>query len=368
MGHVNPGDGYYTIDGFEVRNANDRLISVGGGTGAGSAANCSGVVVKNCYCHHIVSTSVGSNSTGITAYALNGGLIQNNFVTDVVNSTNRNTGIETWSCQSTVIEYNTVVMSNANAGAIFIKNAGQKNIAIRYNYCDLSGSANNSQSAIAWDLGGSSSDMSSLHHNIIIGTQPLTVGIVTGGPDSVEKQQIYNNTFVGNPGFNPGGVRPWGAAGVLTHYNNIYSRASVGGRGDLDVNASSPTLTDYNLFSSTPQLGITPNGSTNYPATYSSLSSWAAALPSGCAGKDAHSVVGAPAFVGGSPTYPAQKYQLGSGSLAKGSGSTNGQASGSSCDMGAWGGASPPARVGCSFVPGVVAPPAVPDAPVLNVS
>src|SRR6202035_5883261 len=39
-------------------------------------------------------------------------------------------------------------------------------------------------------------------------------------------------------------------------------------------------------------------------------------------------------------------------------GSTTGTASGSACDMGAWGGASPPGQIGCNFGP-------VPEAPVI---
>lgn len=367
LGHVNPGDGYYTIDGFEVRNANDRLISVGGGTAAGSNPNCLGVTVKNCFVHGVTSTSSGANSTGITLYACSGALVQNNYVTGIVNSNNRNSGIETWSTVNSVIEYNTVVMSNAGASPIYIKNAGQRDMTVRYNYVDTTGASSlGGSGAVAWDLGGTAADTSSLHNNIFVTAQPFQVGIMTGGPNSTENQQIYNNTFVGTPNWSTGGVRPWGAAGVLTHYNNIYQRGAGGGggRGDLDVNASELTLSDYNLFPASPSLGVTPDGSTAYPTLYSALATWGAALPPGCVGKDAHSMLGAPSFAGGSPVLPAYKYQLASGSAGMGAGRSNGQSSGSMCDMGAWGGATPPTQIGCSFSPGLP----VPNAPVLSVS
>jgi hypothetical protein len=353
------------IDGFELRNANTSLMRVGGGSLAGQ------IIVRNNYVHHSYSTSNGGNSAGIVVYNCSGPLVQNNYITDIVNTYGRNSGVECWFSNNHVLEYNTIVMSNSGAGAIYIKNASQHDATIRYNYCDLSAAPSYGGSgACAWDLSGTSSSTSVFHHNIVLANFCMGTNIAGVNTVSIaENQRFYNNTFVGTNNF--GGLQTFGSGAYLTHYNNIYSDSTAGGRGAVDTNTTAPTLTDYNLYPPTVSLGLTSSGSTDYPTLYSSTAAWAAALPSACTGKDAHSVIGAPTFVGGTPALPAHKYQLASGSLGKGTGRSNGQTSGTALDMGAWGGTDattgqPIAQIGCNFTPG--SPIAIPMAPALTVS
>jgi hypothetical protein len=278
-------------------------------------------------------------------------LIQNNYVTDIVNSNNRNTGIETWSSVGTIVEYNTIIMSNAGAGGFYAKNRGNSQITLRYNYVDLS-AGSSEPCGLAWDLSGNSSATTTCHHNIVLALDHSLANLGTGlDPSTVaERQVVYNNTLVGTS-WATVGMDLYGTAACMQMYNMIITRSgTVGGRGDVDVNVSMLSLIDYNLYHSPPSLGLTTDGSTGYPSNlYSTLSAWGAALPAGCTGKDAHSGLGAPTFVGGSPAFPAQKYKLSNGSLGQGTGSTDGTTGGAACDMGAWGGASPPSRIGTDF-------------------
>jgi hypothetical protein len=170
-------------------------------------------------------------------------------------------------------------------------------------------------------------------------------------PSSLNKQVWYNNTFVGVPNNSVGAFVRFGAPSTISFYNNIISRTSTGGRGDVNTSASALALIDYNCYPSAPMLGLTPNGSTGYPSSLlSSLVAWALALLT-TSGKDAHSITGNPQFAasGSGPAY----YQLQSGSPCKGSGSTNGGSGGSPTDMGAWGNGA--TTIGCSFAPGATA-------------
>jgi hypothetical protein len=239
---------YITIDGLEIRNANDRLVSLGFDTAHTSPGGAPGVIVQNCYIHGVVSTDTGSNSSGITCYRLDvGSLIHNNYVTSIVNSSSRNSGIELWGCIHTIVEYNTVVMSNAGASPIYIKNSNNYSITIRYNYVDTSQAPSlGGSGAVAWDLNGSSANTSYCYNNIIISTYPFGCNIMLNNQNTSDGQVFYNNTFIGTPDFQTVGVEAFGAANTLTFYNNILAGSVGGGRGEVDFNANSPVLVDYN--------------------------------------------------------------------------------------------------------------------------
>jgi len=367
---------YITIDGLELLGSAGRLVSIGGGTAAGSPATSFGIVVQNCYLHGNLDDAGGANSTAITLYACNGALVYNNYITDIVNTTNRNSGIETWSSVGTQILNNSVVMSAAGSSGIYVKNAGQQNITVAYNYVDCSAAPSlGGSGACAWDLDGNTSNNSVFHHNIVLANAGFQDGIAgVSAPSISEQRQVYNNTFVGNSSqtfFT--GFMQFSSGPTTRAYNNIYtSPSAAGGRGNVDLSATCAILTDYNLYPSPVSLGLTPAGSTAYPTLYTSVAAWAAALPSACIGKEAHTLVATPSFQGAvTGNLPAAAYMLTSGSPGSGSGSTNGQTSGSACDMGAWGNLpAGVAQIGCNFTPGstTTAAPPVPMAPVLTVS
>jgi hypothetical protein len=370
---------YCTIDGFVVTGANDKCMAVGGNTGNNVTPIAPGITVQNCYLYGVQSTSSGANSSGITCYACIDVTVQNCYVTDIINSNSRNSGIETWSSKGSQILYNTVVMSNSGASPIYVKAWQNKDVTIAYNYVDASAAPSLGDSgATAWDLNGVyGTDSSSFHHNIVL----VGAGVSgcfeddVAGPNELsitENRSFYNNTFV-CPGGTWANYGLWseasGASGLnVSIYNNIFARTGSGpGRGDISLQADTPYLVDYNLYYTTFNCAIYPAGSNSGWTNYTSLASWRSALNSSCIGRDAHAVQGVPTFAGGTPTLPAQAYQLTSTSPGYGAGSSNGQTSGSACSMGAWDGTV--TRIGCSFAPGVTTTvPTVPNAPVLTVS
>jgi len=97
IGNVGTGCQYITLDGFEIKNCFNRAISFGYQTGAfgGYSGPLSfGIVVQNCYVHAITNTLPAANTTGITIYSANGAIVQNNYITDIEDSTTRGDAIE----------------------------------------------------------------------------------------------------------------------------------------------------------------------------------------------------------------------------------------------------------------------------------
>ena len=367
---------YITLDGLEIMNGYSRLVTFGSDTiGFGVATtHALGIVVKNCYVHDISNQASGTNPTHITIWSAQGALVQNNYVTGCVDTSNRGDGIEFWNNIGSVCEYNTVIGTSTMAGAVFFKNQGNYNNTLRYNYFDLTASGHLSQGGFTFDEGstGGAGTQDSAYNNIIIADQPVfNYDISTPGfPNTLQTQNWYNNTLVGTPGFTYFAFFRNGGAGTIKFYNNIVS-GSGGNYGQIMTNLSAMALTDYNLISSPASFRLYPDGSsaTSGGTSYSSIASWAAALPAGCIGKEAHTILGSPVFAGGSPQTPAPKYQLGSGSPGKAAGSSTGQAGGTAIDMGAWGGTDvslyagqPIQQIGASFTP------VAPNPPVLTVS
>ncbi len=324
---------YITIDGFEIKNGSGHLMMMGGD------ANF------NMYMHGTLDNSAGANSAAVTFYACDGLICKNNFVTNIVNTNSRNTGIETWDCINSHVINNTVIMNNAGASAIYTKNTNQFNIEYAYNYVDLSAAPSISgQGILAWDLVGTASNTSTLHHNVILGNNGFNVGIAGVSNTSIsEGMQFYNNTVV-STGSYLNGLHPTGSATAnVQHYNNVYKSANQSGSGNFACSTCVPALSDYNMQSS---FRMTTAGT-----QCNSLAAWQAAVPAGCIGKDAHSLVAIATFIGGTPTLPANAYALVAGTpgTATGTnpGSTNGQTSGTACDMGAWGNLGSVTQIGC---------------------
>jgi hypothetical protein len=367
IGTIGPtaGAGYITLDGFEIKNCYNRAVSLGQETGAPfSGTRLSGLVVQNCYVHDITNTIAGANTTAITLYSSQGALIQNNYITNVFDSTSRASAIEVWTSIQTTTQFNTVIsVSSQQIAGIQHKNASQHSNTIRYNYIDMTRSGSSGTYGINMDDDGDGSTTSSAYNNVVISDNPAKdANINTGNyPASLNHQDWHNNTFVGIPNCSVGCWVRFGAPSTIRFYNNIVQRGTTGGRGDVDTSATALALIDYNCYPPSPELGLSSNGVEAYPSTLmTSLTSWASALPSGTAGKDAHSIAANAMFVGSGSG--AVSYKLQSGSPCIGKGSTNGTTSGSATDMGAWGNGA--TQVGCNFVAG--AP--VPLAPVLTVS
>jgi hypothetical protein len=380
LGAISPSTGYITLDGLVFQNNQYNYVSFGSDTTVNPSSRSPGIVVQNCHfggSGTLYNSVVQENPTFLTLYPCVGALIQNNLFDGATNdSTNRFEGFEQWATSGTIFQYNTVVVQQNGCAFSFVKNINNSNVTFRYNYF-FSASAAGGE---GWDLSGTSSSTSYFYNNVVVAGDYAwnTPGEAMTDADSAEIKHVYNNTFVAQGGsWANEGIFQRSGAGTMTVYNNIVNRTgSHAWGGDYSFSANALALSDYNLFPSTPSLGLMAAGSDSAtPTLYSSISTWAAALSSGCIGKDAHSVLGTPTFVGGSPTFPAEAYKLAAGSLGIGAGSSNGEPSGSPVDMGAWGGTDvntgqPIAQIGCNFVAGstsgsLTAPP---SAPVLSVS
>jgi len=150
--------------------------------------------------------------------------------------------------------------------------------------------------------------------------------------------------------------------------NNIYadpggSGGNLNGWGNYRTNPQALSLSDYNLNPSSGVAWVLSQNASPGTAinTFSSYATFSAALAAngGISGAEAHSITGVPTFVG-TGIYASQ-YKLTSGSAGHNAGSTTCTTGGAACDMGAWGGASPPTQIGCDFGGGVATPRAPQD-------
>jgi hypothetical protein len=367
IGTIGPtaGAGYITLDGFEIKNCYNRAISAGQNTGASfSGTRLPGLAIQNCYVHDITNNIGAANPTGITVYSSQGAVIQNNYITNMYDNYSRASGIEIWTSYGTITQYNSVISnSTQQSGGILHKNSSQHNNTVRYNFIDMTKSGSGGTYGLIVDDDGDGSTTDYIYNNVIVADCPVQASAIDVGnfPSSLNNQVWYNNTFAGIPNCSVGSWIRFGAPSTIKFYNNIISRGTTGGRGDLDTSASALALVDYNCYPATPSLGLSANGSTNYPGSLTSnIASWAATLPSSTVGKDAHSLAASPSFVASGSG--AARYKLQSGSPCIGKGSTNGTTSGTATDIGAWGNGA--TQVGSSLSPGAV----LPAAPALTVS
>lgn len=394
-----PSAAYITLDGLVLQNNYYRYIHLGGINDVSDPVpRAPGITVQNCWfggSGTLYNEVTEENPTYLTLYACDGALIQNNLMDGVVDdTTDRTSAFEQWASINSIIQYNTINSPSSPVyGGIFVKNANNNNNIIRYNFVNLTAAgAGSSAAGICIDDDAPNSYVTSstdyVYNNIVIADNPVFWNAIGVGswPNFTHKEVWYNNTFLGVPSSSGGTfwVR-FAAPGNITFYNNIlYASSQSDFRGMLNSNdgATSGTgsfaLIDYNLYSplAVGMSAYIANGNIPpVPNLVSTIAAWQAQLPTAAIGKDAHSVTTAPAFVGGSPTYPAQYYKLVSGTAGQARGSTNGQTSGSAVDMGAWGGVDvnteqPIAQIGCNFVAGGTSDSlsVPPSAPVLTVS
>jgi hypothetical protein len=336
------GYGHITIDGLELRNGFNRLLSIGCETAVTAAPyrRLNGIIIQNCYIHGITNTLPAANASGITIYATDGAIVRNNFVTGMSDTQNRSTGIEFWTSINAATEFNTVISTNSTFhGGIVHKNIGQYDNVVRFNYINFSaaGPGNGEVTPLGGDTDGDGATTFTIHNNIVVADQPVQGGLM-GGPTYpllLAKQVWYNNTFVGIPAFSVSGWCRFGASRTISFYNNVISRTTVGGRGDVNTNYGALALIDYNLYPADVVLGLTVAGTSNWPnKVFKSLTTWGEAITSAY-GRDAHSVRGNADFVGTGP-HPAH-YKLAPTSPGHGKATTNGQTNGAATDVGAWG-------------------------------
>ena len=365
------GSGYITINGLEIKDAYGAgPINIAEQGAAGGAGSLYGIVIENNYIHDLTNAiDTDNNPAALNLFAMNGGLVQNNYITSMTDYYSRAVGIIGWGSYGSTITENSIIQTDpSQAGGIGFKDANNQNNTISANFVDFPTAPNelgNDGPICAFEDGAAGTYIY-VENNVVIGQWPTlpNMGGVSGGyPSTTGSQYWINNTFLGIPASAHGMVTMFSASGLIYFYNNIIQRTTYDYWGDVTANAWSFAQIDYNAYPGSPELLLSPNGTTSVGTAYTSLSTWAAALPSGAVGKDAHSALvnssgygGATnIFQGGSPAFPSQMYKLIAGSQISATGanpgSTTGTTGGTATDMGAWGGASPPSQIGANFIP-----------------
>lgn len=381
--------GWVTVDGLNFTGFSFKAVRIGG-LSAGYSAVTGNVAVQNCtfYGQSFTGISGGNSNDNAacvwmdgTATVAKGGtgnyVITNNyFHNNVCTDTQHLCSIFLFNAALVTITYNTGI----NAGTLaWGKDSANQGTTIAYNYVDntatTSGTAANTiygfRDFTGAYAGTTGLTLTSYVHNNVVVTNGW--GISLAGAQQYETWQtpvkIYNNTVSIVSG---GNAYPaiWAVsrnASQVSIYNNITTGvADASGYKNMVTGNTSILLNDYNGEHTTMSWGIGSQASTGGApsSTYSSVSAYHTAVTgAGGPSVEAHSVFNASPLFTGSGTH-AQLYQLQSGSPFKGTGSTNGTTGGSPCDMGAWGGALPPAQIGCNLG----APLAVPMAPIVTVS
>jgi hypothetical protein len=353
-----PNIGHLTIDGLTLTGgiAGNIKIGVFGG------ATVSGVTIQNCeiYGNNATGTQAGDNQNGVSINNCSGLVFQNNYVHDLVGygagNSDHLSGYLQWQTNGSIIQYNTFVKCGTG---IYAKEGPQDGNTVRFNYVDTRGFTSGTIPCGIQDFSGavptgnSSHLLTRIYGNVILSGQPLMLLSNYTQPWSAPVN-IYNNTCLVVASGDSGGLFQWTNKAVMQCFNNIIVNTGVDmHEGFMLMNQGAAQLADYNLYVGGPASWKTWKDSA---AIYSSLSAWQSAL-AGIRGEQNSKTASSALFTGSGAN--ALQYQLQQGSPARGAGRSNGTASGSVVDMGAWGNGT--TQVGHSFGP-------MPGAPSLTVS
>ena len=385
--------GYVTIDGLRFTAFTYKAIRLGGVSSSDGPAITGDVRVENCefFGQFFQSGAETDNFACVwldgTASAAAGGtgnyVITNNYFHNnigVVSGGEQHLcSIFLFNCANVQITYNTGV----NAGTLaWGKDHANQGTTVAYNYIDTTALSNGPSLYGFSDFTGSYAGTtgltltSSFHHNVVI-TNGWGFGLRGAAVNEAWQTpvNIYNNTIVmsGSPYPAIWANSRSGDTGAISIYNNIITGAADGsGYKHITTGARALSAMDYNGEpSGTMSWRLIAEGDGNSTvATYTTAPTFAAGVIAngGSSGREGHSVSNdSPQFTGVNTGQLASQYQLKAGSPFKGVGSTTGASGGSACDIGAWGGASPPTQIGCNFN-SPSSTPAVPMAPRLTVS
>jgi len=247
-----------------------------------------------------------------------------------------------------VMTYNTIWDCGTGIMNKFTNNT---NYTVAYNYVDLTTAASVSWDAIALsDCNNGTNGSVSIHHNILISPTPWGVDYWSGNQGM--GSNVYNNTFVmgstgaGSNAFINQLIKSSNA--LLTFQNNLLANPVGESYHQPVVFMSVGQTVDYNIY---------PPGATNagffmansvgtngYGPSYS-FSTWKSIV-----GYDAHGSTGTPTFVnGGIPLGANDPILTSAAGWALVPGSVGDNAGSDGADVGAWGGASPPSRIGTDW-------------------
>jgi hypothetical protein len=339
--------GNLIIDGLVITGFSYKGIRIGGQSSGDGPPISGQVTIQNCEFTgggHNSSDSL-DNAVALWMDGCSNWLVTNNLFYNnapwTAGSNDHLNAINAGYCQNGTIQYNTVI----NAGNIYGKSfgsgttgTGDEGTILQYNYQDTSMYTIESyglQDFTGYPASGLTAT-TTFRNNIVLATLNGISGYsaTSNWPHGFTTPvKVYNNTL----------VMSGGTAAIQIGMSNsssmtIYNNICTGSVTPVETSGGTVAILDYNLGSKS------------------------------VSGGGSHDITGAPTFVGGTPTLPAQAYQLTSGSLGKGTGSTTGTSSGSACDMGAWGGATAPTQIGCNFGSGTAGAVPVPNPPTLTVS
>jgi hypothetical protein len=332
---IGSSNSYVTIDGLEIKNCYYQAMRFTNSlsfTGTGVP----GIVVRNCYIHDITNETLGSaNPCAIQSNNLEGALFSNIRIDNCTSFDNRMSGYIFWSAHNTVVEYNSIFRTNIG---VHFKNTNNTNNTIRNCYIDMSTVVSGQKVGIKLDSTATSGS-EKVYNNVIIGDNCYDGDMF---PIYNDDFHFYNNTLIGIPNWSTAGVKLFlGANNVGTYfYNNIFSRGSVGYRGDASLTSGGIALCDYNCWPGSPVMVLYPPGS---GGTAVSTSRSLAQIRTNT-GQDAGSIASnEPGFVGSG--VEAEYYKL-TANAAANVGRVGGLSSGQPTQMGAWGNGA--TRVGSS--------------------
>lgn len=372
--NVPPNKGNFTLSGLKLIGFSLWAIHIGNyDGGGGQPAN---VIVRDC---EITGGSAqkstaasGVNLGAIINYTSVNAIITNNYIHDNFGWSDAQhfSAMYIWGLGSGThgieISYNTLV----NTGCLQQKEGVVYNSTVAYNYIDMTNktpSGGNAMGMFGWNADNHLGTLTTIHHNIIIGTGAfIDTANETGQNGWYTPAAIFNNTFVlatngtsGGGGFiayeMAAGLRP------ITFYNNLYhdNGFTPGSYGYIMTPKDIFSLSDFNIYgtASNAFTYVPPGGQSSSGATTTSFANWKAQT-----GSDAHSSqLNTNPFTNNGAF--AMQFQVESGSSAYQTGRIGGVLSGAPCNVGAWDGII--GQIGCNFTSGNV----VPDAPSLtNVS
>ena len=349
---------YITWDGFIFDGLSGKGVMFG--VFSTGAPTYNGQSVINC---EFRNQSVAGCTSGVNYYCVEfnsatGALLQNCYLHDGTGRTSAHDGdhfnaMNAWGSTSTTVDHCTAV----NIPGFYGKEGNNQGAAITNNYIDQSGWTG----VFPYEDGAGVSPTftltlpSVIRNNVSIGGTIYDLEASLGNGGWTIGCEFSNNTVRADSAADPPvffrAMCQNTFTGLFTLYNNIFDwngRTSTS-YGNVSMTATNGcALIDYNLYGranwyTTPAGVYTSLGGTGV----ASLASWQTAM-SGATGADAHSVV--------STTYGylntgrrANLYKLSGSSAGFQTGKTTGTPGGSTCDMGAWGGANAPTIIGSNL-------------------
>jgi hypothetical protein len=326
--------GYVTIQGLKIINAGYRAIMVASGSGYQIRRNW---IVDQLY--DDPAGPVGANSSSINLLTgVSGAVVSGNRVegSGAPSDNNRHAMIQTFDTVDSVIELNTLIGGTYGGNGIHYKNAGNKRLITRLNFIDMT-------------ITGPFTTGVLYHGNVdtdgeeLVEQNVIKAGSAVYSEGAANRFKVINNTFYFNGeihtvGWYFGGLT---LSGGLDFYNNITYRTGAIYHGDMRIQSVATTnISAYNLWTdNSPDTLLSVN---NIDTGYSGLAAFYAAT--GFEDPTKSVTAASPGFVGSGSE--AAYFVLDVGSAGIGTGKSNGTSGGSSVDMGAWGGLTPPNQIG----------------------